>query len=110
MATSTDLRSAIEEVQSQIPSEQVDGEGLEGAYEASLFDRMEKRIGALPWWVISTVVHAVIFLLATLLTVAAPPAQIDEVLISTDVVKQEEQKYDEKKPRDIFKQTADIKH
>jgi hypothetical protein len=110
MATSTDLRAAIEEVQKQLPELQVaapDQLDLPGADWAS---RLERRVGALPWWAISAAVHAVIFLLATLLTVALPPAQVDEVVISTDVAKQEEKTYDEKLKRDIFKQTAEIRH
>ena len=109
MATSTDLRAAIEEVQQQLPEEQLHGEGLLD-HEVDLATRIERRVGALPWWIVSAVVHAVIFLLATLLTVALPAAQVDEVIISTDVAKQQEQKYDEKLKRDIFKNNAEIKH
>ncbi|MHC4914007.1 MAG: prenyltransferase/squalene oxidase repeat-containing protein [Planctomycetota bacterium] len=108
MATSTDLRAAIEEVQQQLPSEQL--EGMLSAPEQDWAAKIQQRVGALPWWVVSAVIHAVIFLLATLLTVAMPPAQVDEVIISTDVVKQEEQKYDETLQRDIFKQQAEIQH
>ncbi|MHC4916910.1 MAG: prenyltransferase/squalene oxidase repeat-containing protein [Planctomycetota bacterium] len=109
MATSTDLRAAIEEVQQQLPEDQLHAEGLFD-HEADLATRIERRVGALPWWIVSAVVHAVIFLLATLLTVALPSAQVDEVVITTDVAKQQEQKYDEKLQRDIFKNTAEIKH
>ncbi len=108
MATSTDLRSAIEEVQNQLPEGQIAGE-LEGAYQADFVTKLEQRVGALPWWVISAIVHSVIFLLATLLTVALPPAQEDEVIITTDVAKKEEPKYDEKKKRDIFKNPQEVK-
>jgi len=107
VATSTDLRSAIEEVQEQLPAEQVAGE-LGDAYGPRGLDLVARRLGALPWWMISACVHAVIFLLATLLTVAMPPAQTDEVVISSDVAKQKEPEYDEKKPRDIFRQNAEI--
>ncbi len=110
MATSTDLRSAIEEVQSQLPAGQVDGDYVPLEAEGDWATRLEEKVGALPWWVISAVVHAVIFLLATLLSVAMPAAQVDEVIISTDVVKKEEQKYDEKLQRDIFKQHTEIQH
>jgi len=109
MATSTDLRAAIEEVQGQLPAEELDAEGIQ-TIEPDLATRLERRVGVLPWWVISAVVHAVLFLLATLLSVAMPPPQVDEVTINTDMAKREEPKYDEKKKRDIFKQTADIKH
>ena len=83
MATSTDLRAAIEEVQNQLPAGELEAEGLE--YRADWATRFERRVGALPWWVISAVIHSVIFLLATLLTVALPPAQVDEITISSDV-------------------------
>jgi len=109
MATSTDLRAAIEEVQSQIPDEQLDLEGLEGAYEADLATRIEQRVGALPWWVISAVVHAVIFLLATLIGVAMPPPQTDEVTITTDVAEKKPPEYDEKKKRDVFRNMNEVK-
>ncbi|MHC4916319.1 MAG: hypothetical protein ACYTGB_12590, partial [Planctomycetota bacterium] len=107
MATSTDLRAAIEEVQEQLPPEQLYDE-LPGSGDFA--GRVAERVGALPWWVISAVVHAVVFLLATLLTVAVPAAQVDEVIISTDVVKKEELKYEKNVKRDIFKKTHEIKH
>jgi hypothetical protein len=109
MATSTDLRAAIEEVQNQLPADQVAGE-LESLYEPDWTTRIEQRIGALPWWVISAVVHTVLFLLVTLLSVAVPAPQTDEVAIVSDVAEKKEPEYDEKKKRDIFKNTAEIKH
>ncbi len=111
MATSTDLRAAIDEVQQSLPEEQIVVPGdLGELYQQGALDRFAKRVGALPWWVISATVHSVIFLLATLLTVAVPPAQVDEVLISTDVVKREEPKLEENVKRDIFKKTTEIQH
>jgi len=109
MATSTDLRAAIEEVQNQLPEGQLDGE-LEGVYEADFATKLEQRVGALPWWVISAVVHSVIFLLATLLTVALPKPQLDEVTITADVARKEQPEYDPKKKRDIFKNPQDVEH
>jgi len=106
MATSTDLRAAIEEVQQQLPEEQFADEGL---YRADLTTRIERRVGALPWWVVSAVVHAVIFLLATLLTVALPAAQTDEVVISYDVAKEKPPEFDHKKKRDIFRNPHEVK-
>ncbi len=108
MATSTDLRSAIEEVQSQLPQGQFAGD-TDGVYEADLASKLEQRVGALPWWVISSVVHAVLFLLCTLIGVAMPPPQTDEVTITSDIAKKEEPKYDQKKKRDIFKNPQEIK-
>ncbi len=107
MATSTDLRAAIEEVQNQLPEGQI--EGLDGPHEADWASRVEQRVGALPWWVISSVVHAAIFLLATLIGVAMPSPNLDEVTITTDVAKQKEPEYYEKKKRDIFKNPQEVK-
>jgi len=109
MATSTDLRSAIEEVQQQLPAEQLPAEGelpLEG--ESGWTSRLERRVGALPWWVISAATHAVLFLLIALLATAAAPVKQDEVVISTDVVKQKPPEYDPEKKRDVFKNTKDV--
>jgi hypothetical protein len=109
MATSTDLRAAIEEVQGQLPEEQLQAEML-ASIEEDWATKLEKRVGALPWWVISATVHAVIFLLATLLTVALPPAQVDEVIISSDVAKEKPPEYDEKLQRDIFRNLTEVQH
>jgi hypothetical protein len=109
MATSTDLRAAIEEVQRRLPAGQL-VEGLEGLSAPAWVTRLERRVGTLPWWMISATVHAVIFLLATLLTVAMPPAQVDEVTISSDVAKEKPPEYDQTKPRDIFRQMNEIQH
>jgi hypothetical protein len=107
MATSTDLRAAIDEVRNQLPEP-----GAEGLVEREedFASRIEQRVGALPWWVISAVVHAVLFLLITLLAVALPRPEQDEVIISTDVAKEKPPEYDEKKQRDIFKNPNEIQH
>jgi peptidoglycan hydrolase-like protein with peptidoglycan-binding domain len=109
MATSTDLRAAIDEVQRQLPAGQVEAGGIDGLYEAGPATSLEQRVGALPWWVISAVVHSVLFLLCTLIGVALPPPNMDEVSITTDIAKKEEPKYDEKKKRDIFKNPQEVK-
>jgi len=108
MATSTDLRSAIEEVQQSLPADQVQDQAAVAAFEPGAFDRLARRVGALPWWVISATVHAVVFLLIALLAVAAPPPNVDEVVIATEVVKQKPPEYDPAKKRDIFKNTKDV--
>ena len=106
MATSTDLRAAIEEVQQQLPEGQL---ADEMDFDQDWASRVEQRVGALPWWVISAVVHSVIFLLCTLIGVALPPPHMDEVSITTDMAKKEEPKYDEKKKRDVFKNPQEVK-
>jgi len=108
MATSTDLRSAIEEVQKSLPTGQVQAEGPAAAPEPRGFDRFAARFGVLPWWVVSATVHAIVFLLIALLAVAAPPPQTDEVVIATDVARQKPPEYDPAKQRDIFKNTKDV--
>ncbi len=108
MATSTDLRSAIEEVQGQLPAEGLPVEGELPIAEGDWASRIERRVGALPWWVISAVTHAVVFLLIALLATAVAPAVTDEVVIATDVVKQKPPEYDPNKKRDIFKNPKDV--
>jgi len=109
MATSTDLRAAIEEVQESVSAEeQFDAEGLEGAYEPDWARRVERRVGALPWWVISAVIHSVIFLLATLLTVALPSPKTDEVVITSDVAEKKKPEFEKIEKRDIFTNTHEV--
>jgi len=108
MATSTDLRSAIEEVQRSLPADQVQDGAAAPASGQTAIDRLARRVGALPWWVISATVHAVVFLLIALLAVAVPPPNVDEVIIATDVIKQKPPEYDPNKQRDIFKNTKDV--
>jgi hypothetical protein len=108
MATSTDLRSAIEEVQGQLPAEQLPAGGELPLGEGSWAGRLERRVGALPWWVISAATHAVLFLLIALLATAVAPPKSDEVIISTDVVRQKPPEYDPTKQRDIFKNPKEV--
>jgi hypothetical protein len=108
MATSTDLRSAIQEVQGQLPAEQVRPEYALPLDDGDWAGRLERRVGALPWWVISAATHAVLFLLVALLATAVAPPKSDEVIISTDIVKQKPPEYDPQKKRDIFKNTKEV--
>ena len=110
MATSTDLRSAIEEVKGSIPEETLQPEdGLPPEYEAGAMDRFARRIGALPWWVVSAATHAVIFLLIALLaTATAPQRGPDEVIIQSEVTKQKPPEYDPTKKRDIFQKPTEV--
>jgi hypothetical protein len=50
----------------------------------------------------------VLFLLVALLATAVAPVKTDEVIISTDVVKQKPPEFDPQKKRDIFKNTKDV--
>jgi hypothetical protein len=79
-------------------------------FEPDWATRIEERMGHTPWWVISAVVHSVLFLMATLLSVALPPAVEDEVTIESDVAQKKEPEYDPKKKRDIFRNPQEVKH
>jgi hypothetical protein len=87
------------------PAEQASGQA---AAQPKVPGRIEGRLGALPWWAISAAIHAVLFLLVALLAVAVAPPRVDEVVISTDVVKQKPPEYDPIKKRDLFKNPKDV--
>jgi hypothetical protein len=109
MATSTDLRAAIEEVQLALPGAQATGYDLEGLDQEAALEKLAARIGAMPWWVISTVVHSVIFLLCTLL-VATTQDPATHVWIQSDMVKKTPEIFKPKeKTPDIFDRYIDIK-
>ena len=78
MATSTDLQAAIREVHHKLGPRKVTSADASFEFEPDWATRLEDRLGHAPWWVISTVIHSVLFLLATLLTVALPAAQTDD--------------------------------
>ncbi len=85
MATSTDLRAAIEEIQDALPAGAGAGAGAEGLgreelgedYQRQALERFARRIGTVPWWVISSAAHMVIFLLIAVLAVATKPPPPD---------------------------------
>ena len=110
MATSTDLRAAIEEIQDSLPAAEgaFDGQDLGERYQREALDRFSKRLGAMPWWVISASLHAVIFLLIGLLavTVSQPPPE-EFLQVRPDVRKVPP--LDEPRPRDPFKNDVEIK-
>jgi hypothetical protein len=53
-------------------------------------DALEEQFGSVPWWVISTVVHVVILLLLTLITVSVPPLDTSTDIIPMDLARQPE--------------------
>jgi hypothetical protein len=71
--------------------------------DGSLLDALQMQFGSTPWWVVSAVVHAMIFLLATMLGVALAPPVEDEVIIQSPPPKKHEEKYNENLKRDLFK-------
>jgi len=88
VATSTDLRAAIEEVQLAIPGEEARSFDIENYDQQAALDRLAKQLGAMPWWVISTLVHSVIFLLCTLLVVGTKTGGEQYVPIIVDPPRQ----------------------
>jgi len=84
MSTSTDLRAAIEEMREFLSpgAGRLDPqEALERARE-SWTGKLTERLGSLPWWVISSIVHGALLFLASLIAVAVPqgPPEITEFI------------------------------
>lgn len=72
------------------------------------FDSLSSQFGSAPWWVISGAFHALLLLLLTLIGMAIYRAQTNDVVITTDLEKSKPPEYDEKKPRDVFKNPVPI--
>jgi len=111
MATSTDLNAAIDEVRQNLsegagdsPESEADALGGGGA-----LDSLRERLGALPWWVISVIVHATLFFLfvtffaATRLTTA----DANDLFVTSEFTEPEEPEVDMEKPRDLFRNPVD---
>jgi len=71
-------------------------------------DVMREQWERAPWWMISAAVHAVILMLMTVITVATASKKRDDIVITTDLAKKKEPEYDEKKVRDIFRNTKEV--
>jgi len=71
-------------------------------------DIMREQWERAPWWMISAAVHAVILMLMTVITVATANKKRDDIVITTDLAKKKEPEYDEKKIRDIFRNTKEV--
>jgi hypothetical protein len=83
MATSTDLRSAIREIREVMNPEQAKpdlDEALRRARE-NWTGKFEERIGSMPWWLLSTLTHGALLLLAATLALAVPQPKKEEVVI-----------------------------
>jgi len=74
MATSTDLRAAIEEIQEHLPQrvEKVDLEEALARAKKVWTEKFGERIGSMPWWMISSIIHGLLLMLASLLAAAMP--------------------------------------
>ena len=115
MATSTDLNAAIDAVQESLHG----GEpqplgptttGEEAVAEApGLAEALQKRLGSLPWWVISVIAHAILlFLFVTFFAAARMmTATSDDLFVQSEFTEPEEPEVDMKKPRDLFRNPVD---
>jgi len=106
MATSTDLNAAIDKVQDSLVTEEAQEPFLD--MEKGWVDALQERMGALPWWVISVVVHAVLlFLFVTFFTAAQLLAPADDLFVTSEFTEPEEPEVDMEAPRDLFKNLVD---
>ena len=71
--------------------------------DAGFFGSLQDQFGAAPWWIISFVFHGLLLLLLGLLSMVVMRSQSEETVITTDLAKSKPPEYDEKKPRDVFK-------
>jgi hypothetical protein len=79
--------------------ERVDERALAGG----LLDSLSGQFGAAPWWVISGAFHGLLLLLVTLISMAMVHPLANDVIVTTSLEKAMPPEYDEKKPRDVFK-------
>jgi len=101
-------------LESMVPGSQVQDRILETVAGATM--RLDKSWGDVmreqweraPWWMISAAVHAVVLMLMTVITVATANKKRDDIVITTDLAKKKEPEYDEKKIRDIFRNTKEV--
>jgi len=77
-------------------------------YDKTWSDIMREQWERAPWWMISAAVHATILMLMTVITVATAQKRTDDIVITTDLAKKKEPEYDEKKIRDIFRNTKEV--
>lgn len=72
-------------------------------------DRLQRRLGAAPWWVLSGSFHALLLLLLTLIGMAVMRHNEKEVVIVTNLEKRPEVQQEEKKlERDVFKNPTPV--
>ena len=112
MATSTDLNEAIDEVQGALLEGRAiaTGTGEEAIADApGLVRELAQRLGALPWWMISVVTHAILILLFVTFFAAARMMTVgsDDLFVTSEFTEPEEPEVDMEKPRDLFKNLVD---
>jgi len=80
-----------------------DEEMMDGEQPSGFFDSLSGQFGAAPWWVISGAFHGLLLLLITLISMAVIRPTDNDVIVTTSLEKAKPPEYDEKKPRDVFK-------
>jgi hypothetical protein len=110
MNISTNLQSAIDEIHPQIDNDIQSAENqLIEEYPTESSSNLAIKVGAIPWWVISTTVHSVLFLLAALITVSVPTPKQDNIIIRSSMIKKDPPKFDPMIKRDVFKNPNQVK-
>ncbi len=109
MATSTDLSAAIHEIRERFPEGHPTREDAERFGVGDLADELEERLGSMPWWVISSLLHTVLFLLVGLLAVATVKPVIDDSGLVSDIRPEKEKPFKERK-RGVFENLVEIDH
>jgi len=113
-----EARQVLEETgsffETMLPESPIEERVLEGVaaatmrYEKTWTEALREQWQRAPWWMISAAVHAVILMLMTVITVATAQKRQDDIVITTDLAKKKEPEYDEKKIRDIFRNTKEV--
>jgi len=80
-------------------------EELQPEESMSFLDALQLQFGAVPWWVISSIVHAIIIVLFSYLTytIVNAVATAEIPIADYDQKDKEEEEYDKHKKRDVFK-------
>jgi hypothetical protein len=103
MATSSN--SSIAEPIEQVEGEPKEGEEAQAAiYEPTLIDALQTQFGSTPWWVVSAVIHVLLFLLASLLAVATLEPVKDEITFVSPPPPKHVEQLNETAKRDLFTQ------
>jgi hypothetical protein len=109
MATSTDLRAALEEIRERYPEGHPTRESAERFGAGELADELERRLGSMPWWVISMIVHSVIFLLVATLAVTVAGPVIENDPLFSNIRPEPKPELEDPKPG-LFEQQVEIDH
>ncbi|MCK6472512.1 MAG: zf-HC2 domain-containing protein [Planctomycetes bacterium] len=92
-----------------LPRMEEDEESVEAAATGGFLESLSLQFGAAPWWIISGAFHALLILLVFLIGMVVMQAKQQDVVIVTDLEKQEKPPEPEKKlERDIIEKPVPI--